>query len=386
MSLFPTYKRFPLKLAAGSGTIVTDEDGQDYLDFMSGIAVNNLGHRPPQVQNSLEEQLDQVWHVSNIFSIPIQEKAAERLLSPTDLDAVFFCNSGAEANEAAIKLARKHTGKSKIVTFQQSFHGRTFATMSATGQEKVHDGFGPLLQTFDYLPFNDVQELEALSGEDIAAICIEVIQGEGGVRTADSSFLENVQLKCRELDALLIVDEIQTGIGRTGKPFAYQHHGLDPDIVTTAKGLGSGFPVGAMLGKESLIPSFHHGTHGTTFGGNPLASSAVIATLDTIFDAPFLQEVNEKADYLFTRLHESLNHQCIKEIRGKGLMVGIELTKNALPIVQAAQSHHLLVVPAGPQVVRLLPPLTVTYEEMDQAVRILADTLTEAENQKAPLA
>ncbi|WP_193554844.1 acetylornithine transaminase [Halobacillus salinus] len=378
MSLFPTYNRFPLTIVSGEGTNVTDDKGNTYLDFVSGIAVCNLGHRPPEVQSALEKQLGELWHVSNLYQLPKQEQAANLLTEATNLDYVFFCNSGAEANEAAIKLARKHTQRETIVTFKQSFHGRTFATMSATGQEKIQQGFGALLPTFEYLPFNDEKAVNELEGDDIAAIMVEVVQGEGGVVPGTKAFLEAVQQKCEELGALLIIDEVQTGIGRTGAPFAHQLYNLDPDIVTSAKGLGSGFPVGAMLGKEKLVDAFSAGSHGTTFGGNPLASTAVCATLETIFDESFLEDVQSKGEWLRSQLEEDLLPlSLVKEVRGKGLMIGIQLEEEALPLVHKLRENGLLAVVAGPKVLRLLPPLNVTKDEMTKAVSIMKQVLQE---------
>lgn len=374
--LFPTYNRLDIELVSGKGTVVQDQNGKSYLDFISGIAVCNLGHSPYVVKEALEKQLDKLWHVSNLFPITLQEEAASLLASASGLDSVFFCNSGAEANEAAIKLAKKHTGKTTILTFKQSFHGRTFATMSATGQEKIHSGFGPLVPTFDYLPYNDEQALSNVEGNDVAAIMVEVIQGEGGVNPGTLSFLQAVETLCKEMDALLIVDEVQTGIGRTGAPFAYQHYSLQPDIVTTAKGLGSGFPVGAMMGKKDLVSSFSPGTHGSTFGGNPLAMAAVKATLETIFDEVFLQEVQSKSEYFMQKLKNQLQEcRSVKEVKGIGFMIGLQLDMEVKEIIDELRNNGLLTLPAGSQVIRLLPPLTVTYEELDQALHILGQTL-----------
>ncbi|WP_281658851.1 acetylornithine transaminase [Halobacillus sp. Cin3] len=380
MSLFPTYNRFPLTIVSGEGTKVTDDQGKEYLDFVSGIAVCNLGHRPPKVQEALQKQLDQVWHVSNLYEIPAQRKAAELLCKGSGLDYAFFCNSGAEANEAAIKLARKHTGREKIISFKQSFHGRTFATMSATGQAKIQEGFGSLLQTFEYFPYNDKEAIERVHDGSVAAIMVEVIQGEGGVIPGTTEFLQAVEAKCDELGALMIIDEVQTGIGRTGKPFAYQHHGLNPDIVTTAKGLGSGFPVGAMIGKEELAPSFSAGSHGSTFGGNPLASAAVQATLEEIFVSSFLTDVEEKGHTFVQALQEELSSlNSVKDIRGKGLMIGVEVDTPAIELVHSLRGRGLLAVVAGPNVLRLLPPLTVETEELQRAAALIKASLVEQE-------
>lgn len=375
--LFPTYNRWELELVTGKGTVVKDGEGRSYLDFISGIAVCNLGHSPEVVKEAVKEQLEKVWHVSNLFPITAQEEVGGLLTENTDLDAVFFCNSGAEANEAAIKLAKKHTGRTKILTFKQSFHGRTFATMSATGQEKVHSGFGPLVPSFDYLPYNDESALEGIKGDEIAAIMVEIIQGEGGVIPGTSAFLKAVEAKCTEWGALLIVDEVQTGIGRTGRPFAYQHHDLNPDIVTAAKGLGSGFPVGAMIGKEALTASFSPGTHGSTFGGNPLAMAAAKATLETIFVPSFLQEVEDKGAYFMKELNDKLSNHNVS-IRGNGLMIGIGLESEAGGVITDLRENGLLTLPAGPKVIRLLPPLTVSIEEIDQAVAKVEEALGKA--------
>ncbi|RBW71053.1 acetylornithine transaminase [Bacillus taeanensis] len=375
-ALFPTYNRWNISIESAEGTTVIDQNGKKYLDFISGIAVCNLGHRHPAVQKALEEQLNKVWHVSNLFQIDLQEEVAAQLTEKSSGDYVFFCNSGAEANEAAIKIARKYTGKSKIITFKQSFHGRTFATMSATGQEKIQQGYGDLLPTFEYVPYNDAAALEQAVDENTAAVMLEVIQGEGGVNPGTASFLEKVQSLCKQHKLLLIVDEIQTGIGRTGKPFAYQHFALDPDIITAAKGLGNGFPVGAMIGKEHLKDTFSPGSHGTTFGGNMLAMAAAKATLSEIFNDSFLQEVEEKGNYLLKQLQEKLaSCPLVEEVRGKGLMVGISCKEDVVSLISTFQEKGLLIVIAGPKVLRLLPPLTVTKEELDQAASILVEEI-----------
>jgi acetylornithine/N-succinyldiaminopimelate aminotransferase len=374
--LFPTYNRLDIELVSGKGAKVEDSNGRKYLDFIAGIAVCNLGHSPLPVKKAVEEQLNKVWHVSNLFQISQQEEAAKLLASASGLDAIFFCNSGAEANEAAIKLAKKHTGKTKILTFKQSFHGRTFATMSATGQEKIHSGFGPLLPAFEYLPYNDAGAVSKIEGDDIAAIMVEVIQGEGGVNPGKETFLKEVEKKCVELGALLIIDEVQTGIGRTGAPFAYQHHELNPDIVTAAKGLGSGFPVGAMIGRKELVSTFSPGTHGSTFGGNPLAMAAVKATLETIFEEDFLIGVKNKSGTFIQCLKEKLEPlSFVKEVKGEGFMIGIELEAEAKGYIELLRKNGLLTLPAGPNVIRLLPPLTVTEAELGEALGILEETL-----------
>lgn len=374
--LFPTYARWDIEVKKARGVYIYDTNGKEYLDFVSGIAVCNLGHQPEQVKTALQKQLDQVWHVSNLFHIPGQEELAKKLVEHSTGDAVFFANSGAEANEAAIKLARKHTGKHKIITFYQSFHGRTYATMSATGQKKIQEGFGPLAPTFDFLPYNDRNAVKSLNDSDIAAIMIEVIQGEGGVVQAKPEFLQAVEQTCQKLDALLIVDEVQTGIGRTGKAFGYEHYGISPDIITLAKGLGSGFPIGAMIGKGKLIASFSAGSHGSTFGGNPLAVASAKATLDEIFHSAFLQKVREKGNWFKALLKNLLKEEpLVKEVRGKGLMLGIELVREGAPVLAAMRKEGLLALTAGPNVIRLLPPLTVTYDELKKAAEIISQAL-----------
>ncbi|ANB61619.1 acetylornithine transaminase [Anoxybacteroides amylolyticum] len=376
-ALFPTYNRWNISIESAEGTKVVAKDGKQYLDFVSGIAVCNLGHRHPAVQAALEAQLNRVWHVSNLFTNELQEEVAELLVANSCGDYVFFCNSGAEANEAALKLARKHTGRHKVITFKQSFHGRTFATMAATGQEKIHQGFGPLLPEFVHLPFNDIEALEKAMDEQIAAVMLEIVQGEGGIRKADASFLQKVAQLCEQYGALFIVDEVQTGIGRTGKAFAYQHFAVEPDIITVAKGLGSGFPVGAMIGKAFLCDSFTAGVHGSTFGGNPLAMAAAKATLEVIFQPEFLQEVQEKGTYFSQKLQNALSEsEFVKEVRGLGLLVGIECHEEVAKLIPAIHEKGLLVLTAGPNVIRLLPPLIVTQAELDEAVAILKQVIT----------
>jgi len=379
-ALFPTYSRWNVTVQSAQGSKVIDVNGKEYLDFVSGIAVCNLGHRHEAVQKAIKDQLDKYWHVSNLFHQEIQQEVASTLVENSSGDAVFFCNSGAEANEAAIKLARKYTGKSKILTFNQSFHGRTFATMTATGQEKIHSGFGPLLQEFKYLPYNDEETLEAAMDDKVAAILLEVVQGEGGVIPAEASFLKKAEKLCKQFGALLIIDEVQTGIGRTGKPFAYQHFGISPDIITSAKGLGSGLPVGAMIGKKKLIEAFGPGSHGSTFGGNPIALAAAKATLEIIFEDSFLNEVSQKGEYLINQLHSELSSiQSVKEVRGSGLMIGIACDQDVAGVIAALRDKGLLALVAGPTVIRLLPPLTITKAELNEAVSIIKNTMIEQE-------
>ncbi|MEK5251098.1 acetylornithine transaminase [Bacillus sp. FSL R9-9530] len=370
--LFQTYGRREIEFLKGNGAKVIDKSGEQYLDFTSGIGVCNLGHCHPTVVKAVEKQLGNIWHISNLFTNSLQEEVASLLTEDTVLDHVFFCNSGAEANEAALKLARKHTGKSLVVTCEQSFHGRTFGTMSATGQDKVKEGFGPLLPSFLHIPFNDIRALEEVMNEEVAAVMVEVIQGEGGVILADPSFLKEIEKLCNQYNALFIIDEVQTGIGRTGTLFAYEQMGIVPDIVTIAKALGNGIPVGAMIGRKELGSSFTAGAHGSTFGGNYIAMTAAKEVLQFIKEQSFFKEVQEKGEYVLKKLQEELRHvECVQNIRGKGLMIGIECKHQVANVIEQLEKAGLLVLQAGPNVIRLLPPLIVTNEELEQAVYMI---------------
>lgn len=381
-ALFPTYARYPISLVKGQGSWLWDDQGNKYLDFMSGLAVANLGHVPQTVKEKLVAQLDELWHVSNLFQIPNQEKAAGLLTANSCADAVFFCNSGAEANEAAIKLARRYNSKVlgndryEVITFIQSFHGRTLATLTATGQEKVKDGFSPLPEGFKHVPLHDVEALTAAIGGKTCAIMLELVQAEGGVHPVEPAFVQEIVRLCKQHNLLLIIDEIQTGMGRTGKLFAHEHYGIEPDIFTLAKGLGSGFPVGAMLAKAPLREAFTPGSHATTFGGTPIAMAAVIATIETIVGEGIPARVAEMGDYLMRQLQERLaGNPYVRDIRGKGLMIGIECVEPIAEVLAEAQKARLLFVPAGPNVIRLLPNLLVTKEEIDQAVSMIDSLL-----------
>lgn len=374
--LFPTYTRWEVEPDQAKGSIIIDKDGNRYLDFTSGIGVCNLGHRPAIVQEAITRQLNRYWHVSNLFIQEEQENAAMQLADSAKMDCVFFANSGAEANEAAIKLARKATGRKKIITFENSFHGRTFATMAATGQDKIKTGYGPMLETFVYLPFNDIEAFKNEVDDKTAAVMLEVVQGEGGIHIAEETFLKEVSQLCKENGALLIIDEIQTGIGRTGKPFAFQHFQLTPDIVTSAKGLGSGLPIGAVIGKKKLAHYFGPGSHGSTFGGNPLAIAAATATMEVIFQKEFLVEVEKKSEYLFERICKELKGiPDIIDSRQLGMMIGLETSINLPILLKELRNHGLLTLPAGKNVLRLLPPLTVTIAEIDEAIHILQSVI-----------
>ena len=379
--IMATYSRFPVTLVKGKGSYVWDDQGKQYLDFTSGIATCNLGHVPDAVKEKLEEQLQDLWHCTNLYHIPNQEKLAALLAANSCGDQVFFCNSGAEANEAAIKLARRYankvkgSGSSEVVTFQQSFHGRTLATLTATGQEKIQQGFSPLMPGFSYLPFNDEEALEELTTRKPAAVLLELVQGEGGVIPANPEWVKKLAEICKDNGILLMVDEIQTGIGRTGTLFAYEQYGIEPDVISLAKGLGSGFPIGAIIAKEEAAKGFEPGSHGSTFGGNPLATAAGLATVTHILETNLLKQVKEVVTYLDSQL-EMLKekYEFIKNIRGKGLLKGLLVETNALDIVQKAIANNLLILTAGPNVVRILPPLTVTKEEINEFIEALEKT------------
>lgn len=381
-SLLPTYARYPIALVKGEGSWLWDDQGKRYLDFISGIAVTNLGHAPQRIKEALVKQLDELWHVSNLFRIPNQEEAAKLITDNSCGDAVFFCNSGAEANEAAIKLARRYqqyvqkNGRNEIITFEQSFHGRTLATLTATGQAKVKEGFGPLPEGFVTIPLNDIEALKAAVTDKTAAVMLEMVQAEGGIHPVDADYIKAVAALCKEQGILLIADEIQTGMGRTGKLFAYEHFGIEPDIFTMAKGLGSGFPVGAMAAKEYLREAFTAGSHGSTFGGTPIATAVVKATLETIVGDNLSARAAEQGAYLMGQLREKLaGNDYVRGVRGLGLLVGIECPEPVAPIIAEAQEKGLLVLSAGPNVLRLLPNLLVSKEEIDTAVSILAELL-----------
>lgn len=383
-ALFPTYARFPITIVKGKGSRLWDDRGKEYLDFASGLAVTNLGHVPDAVKTKLAAQLDELWHVSNLFHIPQQEAFARLLTGASCADRVFFCNSGAEANEAAIKLARRYQAKVlgrpryEIITFGLSFHGRTLATLTATGQEKVKEGFHPLPEGFVYAPYNDAAALKDYVSDKTGAIMLEMLQGEGGVNPAREDFVQEIVRLCREHDLLLIVDEIQTGMGRTGKLFAYEHYGIEPDIFTLAKGLASGFPMGAMLAKEKLAEGFGPGSHGSTFGGTPIACAAGLATLETMLEQKLPERVAALGERLVSMLREQLGgNPLVKEIRGKGFLIGIECTVPVSDMITHIHERGLLVVSAGPQVIRLLPNFFVTEEELAQAVDWIGAVLSE---------
>ncbi|MCS7459934.1 acetylornithine transaminase [Paenibacillus doosanensis] len=383
-SLFPNYGRYPLAFVKGEGSRLWDENGKEYLDLMCGLAVTNLGHAPKQVKERLKDQVDQLWHTSNLFHIPNQEKLAKLLTDNSCGDAVFFCNSGAEANEAAIKLARRYFSKVlgkpeqyEIITFHLSFHGRTLATLTATGQDKVKEGFSPLPEGFVYAPYNDAEALEKTIGPKTCAIMLEMVQGEGGVNRAEPAFVKKVAELCEQHGLLLIIDEIQTGVGRTGKMFAYEHYGVEPDIFTLAKGLGSGMPIGAMVGKEKLRTAFSAGSHGSTFGGNYLSTAAGIATMETMLAEKLPERAAELGDYIVSTLSEKLkDNPLVKEVRGLGMLIGIECAQPVADLIAAIQDQAVLVVSAGPNVIRLAPSLLISKEDLDRGLDVVCTVLS----------
>ncbi|WP_339184752.1 aspartate aminotransferase family protein [Oceanobacillus sp. FSL W7-1293] len=370
-ALMKNYQRLPLTIVKGKGSYVWDNQDVKYLDYTSGIATCSLGHVPDYVRGKLSEQLENLWHVSNLYQIPQQEALAEKLVSLSCFDQAFFCNSGAEANEAAIKLAKKYAKdqqkpeRTEMVTFSNSFHGRTGYTMAATAQPKIHSGFTPLTPGFTYLPFNQPEALEQIDTDKTAGVLLELVQGEGGVHPADAEWVKALYDYCKQADILFMVDEIQTGVGRTGTLFAYEQYDIEPDAIALAKGLGSGFPIGALLAKNKAADSFSPGTHGSTFGGNPLAATAGLATLEQIADPAFLQDLQEKCTLLvegLTKIAET--NSLIKGVRGKGFLIGLEVENKAGVWVEKLREKQVLVLTAGEHVVRILPPLTTEKEEL----------------------
>ncbi|HOZ61803.1 MAG TPA: acetylornithine transaminase [Smithellaceae bacterium] len=381
-NIMHTYRRFPVVLARGNGQKVWDVNGKEYLDFVAGIAVCNLGHSHPGVIDALKKQLEKLTHVSNLYYTEPQARLAKLLVDNSFADKVFFCNSGAEANEAAIKLARKYAhenlgaDKFELITMKDSFHGRTMATITATGQEKFQFGFTPLLEGFTYVPFNDLNALEKAINKKTCGVMVEPIQGEGGVNIPDARYLKEVRSLCDEHKILLIVDEVQTGIGRTGKLFAYEHAGIEPDIMTLAKALGNGFPVGAMLATDKIAESFAPGNHASTFGGNPLAMAAALATLEIMLQEGILDNCRKTGDYFLKELKKlEKKHALINNVRGKGLMLAVTLNMEAAEIVRECMQKGLLINSTGGKTLRFVPPLIITNKDVDQAVDILNEVM-----------
>lgn len=380
--LMNTFNRGTICMVEGNGSYLKDADGKEYLDFLAGIAVNALGHNHPKVTAAIAEQAAKLVHCSNMYWIEPQVQLAEQLVTHSALDKVFFGNSGAEANEGAIKLARKYGREEhgadcyEIITAVNSFHGRTLATLTATGQKQFHKHFDPFLKGFHYVPFNDFPALLEQVSEKTCAILLEPIQGEGGVYPADVAYLQQVRALCDEKDILLIFDEVQTGMGRTGTFFAYEGYGIEPDVMTLAKALGNGVPIGALLAKDFVASHFNPGDHGSTFGGNPLVCAAAVATIEAIEEENILANVNEMSAYFKEKLSVlKEKYSFITEIRGKGLLLGMELTMKGSDIVAQCMEKGVIINCTHDTVLRFLPPLNVTTAEIDQAVAVLDEVL-----------
>jgi acetylornithine/N-succinyldiaminopimelate aminotransferase len=375
--LYQTYNRAPLRFERGEGVWLVTESGERYLDFAAGVAVNSLGHAHPHLVEALKAQAEKLWHVSNLYDVPGQEMLGRRLTEATFADRVFFTNSGAEALECAIKTARRyhftkgHPEKFHIITMEGAFHGRTIATIAAGGQEKYLEGFGPKAPGFDQVPFGDIDAVKATISDATAAILVEPVQGEGGIRAIPVEMLRELRAICDEHDLLLILDEVQSGVGRTGKFFAHEWAGITPDIMAVAKGIGGGFPLGACLATEEAAYGMKAGTHGSTYGGNPLAMAVGNAVLDVVLADAFLDQVRDVA-LVFRQGLASLQDRfpdVIAEIRGEGLMLGIKAKRPNTDLLMAMRDQHLLGVPAGDNVIRLLPPLVTTAEEARDGLR-----------------
>lgn len=367
-----TYNRYPIVVTKGEGCWIWDLNGRRYLDFLAGIAVCNLGHVRKEVLDGLVAQAGKLFHVSNLFYMEPQIKAAEILVENSFGDKVFFCNSGAEANEAAIKLARRYSwkkygeGRFEIIVMDNSFHGRTLCTLSATGQKKIQEGFNPLMGGFTYIPFNDMGALQKAISEKTCAVMLELIQAEGGVYVADKDYIKALRTITKEKDVLLILDEVQTGIGRTGKLFAYEHYDIEPDVITLAKALGNGFPVGALVGKDTFMEAFEPGTHASTFGGNPLAAAAVTATLNTLLGEGIIKNCTVMGKYLHKHLLSlKKKYPFITDVRGKGLIWGIELSIDGDAVQREFLKEGIILNCTKGKILRLVPPLVIGTEEID---------------------
>ena len=373
-----TYTRFPIVITKGKGCSLWDTEGKKYLDFVSGIAVCNLGHSHPKVSAALSKQADVLLHVSNLYYTEPQIELAYRLTQNSFADRVFFCNSGAEANEAAIKLARKYfkdkgeNERYRIVTMEKSFHGRTMATLSATGQDKIKKGFEPLLEGFDHIPFNDIDALRKSIGPSTCAVLLEPIQGEGGVRCPDPDYLKAVRRLCDEKHVLLIFDEIQTGMGRTGKLFAYEHFGIEPDIMTLAKALANGLPIGAMLASEEVAEAFGPGAHASTFGGTPIITAASVQVVKVLLEENLIHHCAKMGEYFKERLSElKARHESIVDVRGMGLLLGMKLNIEGGAIVNSCMEKGFLINCIQGNILRFIPPLIVEKEEIDALIACL---------------
>jgi acetylornithine/N-succinyldiaminopimelate aminotransferase len=385
--ILPTYNRIDLVFERGEGAWLFTKDGQRYLDFTAGIAVNVLGHAHPHLVAALTEQAGKLWHLSNLFRIEGGERLAQRLIEATFADTMFFTNSGAEALECAIKMARRyqfvsgHPERNHIITFEGAFHGRTLATIAAGGNEKYLEGFGPAMPGFDQVPFGDLEAVKAAIGPETGAILVEPVQGEGGVRSPSWSFLRALRQLCDEHGLLLVLDEVQSGVGRTGKLFAHEWAGITPDIMAIAKGIGGGFPVGACLAAEEAAKGMTAGTHGSTYGGNPLAMSVANAVLDVVLAEGFLEKVQATSARLRQKLAELKDRHpaVIAEVRGEGLLIGLRTLVPNGDLINAMRDEHMLAPSAAENVVRLLPPLNIGEQEIDAAFDKLDAACTKIE-------
>ncbi len=381
-----TYHRLPVTFSKGQGVCLEDVNGKKYLDFTSGIAVNCLGHNHPALVKAVSEQAARLIHTSNYFQSDVTIRFAEALIkmcAGAGLKKVFLANSGAEANEGACKIARKYSlvkygsGRHTIVTLKGSFHGRTITTLAATGQDKFHETFGPFTEGFDYIPAGDIAALDkALDKTKVCALMMEPVQGESGIRPQSADFMQAAAKLCAERDILLIMDEIQSGVGRTGTFLACEQYGAQPDIVTIAKGLAGGIPVGAVLGGEKTKDVFAVGDHGSTFGGNAVAAAAGLAVLAVLETPGFMKEVKEKGEYIMETIR-SWNHPVVKEVRGMGMMLGVDIDSDAWPVLESVLSKGLLLLSAGPKTLRFLPPYIITKEEIDEGLSILKSVLNQ---------
>ena len=378
-----TYGRYPIALVRGKGTKVWDASGKKYIDFVTGLAVDNLGHCPPAVVNAIRKQAGKLLHVSNLYHIEPQSQLAADLTRLSFADKFFFCNSGTEANEAAIKLARKwfddngQPERHEIITMNNSFHGRTMASLSATAQKKYHAGFDPLLPGFKYVPFNSIQAIKKATTRKTCAVLVEPIQGEGGVNLANKAYFKALRRLCDEKKILLIFDEVQTGFGRTGPLFAYESYGMKPDMITLAKALGGGMAIGAMGGTNRVMKSLVPGTHAATFGGNPLACAASLASLKAITKNGFLQKASSTGDYFLEQLHKlKKNFPIVRDARGAGLMLALELDRPGVAVVTKCMEEGFLINCIQPSTLRFLPPLIITRKEIDLLIKTLSKILS----------
>jgi acetylornithine aminotransferase len=380
--LMPTYAPSPISIVRGRGSRVYDLEGREYLDFVAGIAVNTLGHAHPDLVAAIQKQAQHLLHASNLYYTEPQVKLAKALVDHSFAKKVFFCNSGAEANEAAIKLVRRYAHQKhgpdryEIITMLNSFHGRTMATLTATGQEKVQKGFEPLVPGFRYVPLNDLPELEKALSSKTAAVMLEPVQGEGGVHVADRTYLKGLRELCHRHDVLLVFDEVQTGMGRTGTLFAYEQLGVHPDIMTLAKGLGGGVPIGACLATDEVAAAFSPGAHASTFGGNPLSCAAALAVLRVLLEGRVLEQSRRMGDYLAKGLLDLKDRlQIVKDVRGLGLLQGMELTIEGKPVVDDCLARGLLINCTMERVLRFVPPLIITQHEIDRLLDTLSQVL-----------